>query len=85
VLTEQVSDAHLAGLRRDGVSYIFTGERDLDLGLALEIRNRELGVKRLVVEGGGGNGVCLIDEISLVICPAVDGAKGAPSVFDSQR
>lgn len=88
VLTERVSDAHLAGLRKDGVSYIFAGEQDLDLGLALEILNRELGVKRLLVEGGGGaNGAFLraglIDEISLVICPAVDGAKGAPSVFDS--
>ena len=70
VLTEQVSDAHLAGLRRDSVSYIFAGERDLDLGLALEILNRELGVKPLLVEGGGGaNGAFLrgglIDEISL--------------------
>jgi riboflavin biosynthesis pyrimidine reductase len=88
VLTEQVSDAHLAGLRKDGVSYIFAGERGLDLGLALEILNRKLGVNRLLVEGGGGaNGAFLraglIDEISLVICPAVDGAKGAPSVFDS--
>src|SRR4051794_15297359 len=35
VLTEQVSDAHLTGLRGDGVSYIFAGARDLDLGLAL--------------------------------------------------
>jgi riboflavin biosynthesis pyrimidine reductase len=82
-----VSDAHLAALRRDGVSYIFAGARDLDLGLALEILNRELGVKRLLVEGGGANGAFLraglIDEISLVICPAVDGTKGAPSVFDS--
>jgi riboflavin biosynthesis pyrimidine reductase len=26
----------------------------------------------------------LIDEISLVICPAVDGAKGAPTVFYSR-
>src|SRR5580658_6433554 len=43
VLTEQVTDAHLAGLRRDGVSYIFAGEEELDLGLALEILNRELG------------------------------------------
>jgi hypothetical protein len=25
----------------------------------------------------------LIDEICLAICPAVDGAKGAPSIFDS--
>ena len=88
VLTEQVSDAHLAGLRRDGVSYFFAGERQLDLTAALEFLNRELGVKRLLVEGGGGgNGAFLraglIDEISLAIFPAVDGAKGAPSVFDS--
>jgi riboflavin biosynthesis pyrimidine reductase len=90
VLTARVSDAHLAGLRQDGVSYIFAGEQDLDLGLALEILNRELGVQRLLVEGGGGaNGAFLraglVDEISLVICPAVDGAKGAPSVFDSSN
>ena len=37
VLSEQVSDAHLAGLRSEGVSYIFAGETELDLGLALEI------------------------------------------------
>ena len=88
VLTERVSDAHLAGLRRDGVSYIFAGERRLDLGLALEILNRELGIERLLLEGGGGsNGsflrAGLIDEISLAVCPAIDGARGAPSVFDS--
>src|SRR5260370_36930368 len=54
VLTERVSDAHLAGLRGDGVSYIFAGERDLDLRLALETLNRELGVKHLLFEGRGG-------------------------------
>lgn len=88
VLTEQVADAHLAGLRREGVSYFFAGERELDLAAALEFLNRELGVKRVLIEGGGGsNGAFLraglIDEISLAICPVVDGAKGAPSVFDS--
>src|SRR5215472_3395690 len=88
VLTKRVSDAHLAGLRRDGVSYIFAGEDDLDLGLALEILNRELGLQRLLLEGGGGSNWAflragLIDEISLAICPALDGAKGAPSIFDS--
>jgi hypothetical protein len=35
LLTERVSDGHLAGLRQDGVSYIFAGEQELDLGLAL--------------------------------------------------
>jgi hypothetical protein len=24
----------------------------------------------------------LVDELNLILCPAVDGAKGAPSVFD---
>jgi len=89
VLTERVTDAHLAGLRGDGVSYFFAGERELDLALALDILNRELGIKRLLIEGGGtANGAFLraglVDEISLAICPAVDGAKGAPSIFDSR-
>src|SRR5215468_4625884 len=60
VLTKQVSDPHLAGLRHDGVSYIFAGEQELDLGLALEILNRELGIERLLLEGGrGSNGAFL--------------------------
>jgi riboflavin biosynthesis pyrimidine reductase len=88
VLTERVADSHLAGLRGDGVSYIFAGEQALDLRLALDIVNRELGVKRLLLEGGGvANGeflrAGLIDEISLVIAPAIDGAQGGPHVFDS--
>jgi riboflavin biosynthesis pyrimidine reductase len=88
VLSENVSDAHLAGLRSEGVSYVFAGKSQLDLALTLDILNRELGVKRLLLEGGGGtNGAFqragLIDELSLILCPAVDGAKGAPAVFDS--
>ncbi len=90
VLSEAVSDAHLAGLRGEGVSYIFAGKTELDLALTLDILNRELGVKRLLVKGGGGtNGAFLraglIDELRLIVCPAVDGAKGAPSVFDSTQ
>src|SRR6202012_848218 len=89
-LSRAVSDAHLAGLRGEGVSYIFAGETELDLGLVLEILNRELGVKRLLLEAGGGaTGAFLraglVDEISLVVCPAVDGAKGAPATFDSSE
>ena len=88
VLTEQVSDAHLAGLRKDGVSYIFAGRQELDLALALETLNRELGIERLLIEGGGkSNGsflrAGLIDEISLALCPVVDGARGIGQFFDS--
>jgi riboflavin biosynthesis pyrimidine reductase len=90
VLAETVSDAHLAGLRSEGVSYIFAGQAELGLALVLDTLNRELGVKRLLLEGGGGtNGAFLraglVDEIHLVVCPAVDGAKGAPAVFDSSE
>ena len=88
VLTRQIGDSHLAGLRGEGVSYIFAGDKEVDLALTLEILNRELGVKRLLVEGGGAaNGAFfragLIDEISVAIVPAIDGGKGAPSVFDA--
>src|SRR3954447_6363180 len=54
VLTEAVSDGHLAGLREDGVSYMFAGEREIDLAAALEALNHELGIRRLLLEGGGG-------------------------------
>jgi riboflavin biosynthesis pyrimidine reductase len=88
VLTESVSDAHLAGLRAEGVSYLFAGNEKIDLGLTLEILSHQLGIKSLLIEGGGKtNGAFLraglIDEISLILFPAVDGTKGAPSVFDS--
>jgi riboflavin biosynthesis pyrimidine reductase len=88
VLTEKVPDAHLAGLRGEGVSYLFAGKEKLDLALALDILNHELGIARLLLEGGGRmNGsflrAGLIDEISLAICPAIDGARGGPHVYDS--
>jgi len=88
ILTEQVPDSHLAGLRADKVSYIFAGKTEIDLAAALETLNRELGIERVMLEGGGGaNGALLraglVDEISLVISPVIDGGSGAPSVFNS--
>jgi RibD C-terminal domain len=82
VLSEAVSDAHLAAMQRGG-SYIFAEKPELRLALAPDILNRELGVKRLLLErGGGANGAFLraelVDELNLILCPAVDGARGAP-------
>jgi riboflavin biosynthesis pyrimidine reductase len=70
------------------VHYFFAGKFQLDLALTLDILNCDLGVKRLLVEGGGAtNGAFLraglADEINLIICPGVDGTKGAPSAFDA--
>ena len=88
VLTRQVPQAHLAGLRSENVSYLFAGDDELDLAELLETLNRELGVKRVLLEGGGvANGAFiragLVDEISVVICPTIDGSRGAPATFDS--
>ena len=87
VLGEQVSDAHLAELRGDGVSYLFAGRTGDDLAGAMERIASMFGVKKLLLEGGGGiNGAFLkhklIDEFSTLIYPAVDGVAGTQSIVD---
>lgn len=87
ILSDQVSDAYLAELREDGVSYLFAGQKGDDLALAMRILAREFGVQTLLLEGGGIlNGAFLqaklIDEISLLIYPGIDGMAGMPSIFE---
>jgi hypothetical protein len=54
--------------------------------IPLEILNRELGIEHLLLGGGGkSNGSFLRGEISLAVCPAVDGARGGPYAFDSSE
>ena len=87
VLSERVSDDYLATLRARGVSYLLAGRDDIDLPLALEKIGARLGVRTLMLEGGGGiNGsflrAGLIDEVSLLVAPVADGRVGTPAVFD---
>ncbi len=87
VLTKAVTDAHLAGLREDGVGYVFASDTDLDLQNVVAVLRAELGIDRILLEGGGHlNGgflrAGLVDEISLMLVPAIDGGSGAPAVFD---
>lgn len=87
VLTERVSDEYLALLRSRGVSYLFAGERDLDLSVALEKLAGMFGVRTLLLEGGGRiNGATLrdglVDEVSPLVAPVADSAIGTPTLFD---
>jgi 2,5-diamino-6-(ribosylamino)-4(3H)-pyrimidinone 5'-phosphate reductase len=87
LLTHQVSDAYLAALRDRGVSYILSGHREVDLPLALEKISERLSVRTIMLEGGGSiNGSFLrddlVDEVSLLLAPVIDGRVGSPSVFD---
>ena len=87
ILGEQVSDEYLAELREDGVSYVFAGKDGHDMSVALEILTKTFGIKTLLLEGGGKiNGTFLkaglIDEISVLIYPGIDGLAGVPSIFE---
>ena len=87
ILSERVSDEYLAFLRQRGVSYLLAGKYDVDLPLALTKIGARFGVKTLMLEGGGRiNGgmlaAGLIDEVSVLIAPAVDGRVGTPALFD---
>jgi 2,5-diamino-6-(ribosylamino)-4(3H)-pyrimidinone 5'-phosphate reductase len=87
VLTESVSDAYLESLRSVGVSYIFGGKKTLNLARVLDKLRELFGIKRVRIDGGGTVngaflGAGLIDEISLLFAPLIDGTTGSTSVFD---
>ncbi len=76
VLTQDVADEYIAFLRKKGVSYIFCGEKEIDVNVMLEKLFTLFGIQKLLLEGGGKTNTLfynadVIDEISLVICPKV--------------
>ena len=88
LLGHDVPDRHLAELAADGISYIVADDAAMEIGSMLEVLGRELGLKRLLLEGGGHvNGsflaAGLVDEISLLVTPAIDGGEGVTGVFDA--
>ena len=87
VLTEQVADDFLAYLQSIGVSYVFGGKSDIDLGKVVQTLAQELGVKKLIVEGGSHVSGAFVnsglaDEVSVLILPLVDGRSAHPSSFE---
>jgi len=87
VVTEEVADDYLAYLQSIKVSYIFTGKSHIDLEQLVDILASELGTQRLIVEGGphvSGSFVNagLVDEISVLILPLIDGRGEHPASFE---
>ncbi len=82
-----VSDAHLAELAADGVSYIVSPGSEIDLASALEALNEGLGVTRLALEGGGGVNAAffaagLVDELSVLVAPVLDGTSDSRALVE---
>lgn len=88
ILTSENTPAEYLGyLRGKGISYIATGKDEIDLADAMETLCVEFGVGRLAVLGGGLiNGgflsAGLIDEVSLLLAPGIDGCEGRRALFD---
>lgn len=87
VLSDRVEDSYLAYLRDLEISYIFAGPDGLDLKGALQSLAGKFGFEKLLLEGGGKlNGAFLaaglINEMSTLICPTMDGLNGVPSIYD---
>jgi 5-amino-6-(5-phosphoribosylamino)uracil reductase len=87
LVSQIVSNDYLAHLRAAGVSYLFCGRDRVDVRIALNKIAGVLGLRKLLLEGGGTfNGAVLkaglIDEISQVIIPVIDGGVGVAGICD---
>ena len=87
VLTVDTPTEMLAYYRSIGVSYLFAGEHDIDIHLALCKLYRLFGIKRLMLEGGSIiNGAFLkanvVDELSLVAAPMTADTNDNPLFYD---
>lgn len=88
LLGHDVADDHLRELAAGGVSYLVAEEPEMDLRAMLEVLHSELGIELLILEGGGGiNGAFLkeglVDEISLLVVPALDGHRSSPTLAET--
>ncbi len=87
VMSEQVPEDYLAMLRKKGISYIVSGKSSVDLANAVNQIGERFGIRTLLLEGGGHiNGAFLqaglVDEVSLLVVPGIDGRHDIPAVFD---
>lgn len=86
ILGTNATDSYLALLEEKGISYAVLPE-PTDLKEAMTAVHDLFGVKKISLQGGGIiNGAMLrtglIDELSLVIYPGIDGLATDPSIFE---
>lgn len=87
ILSENAPAEYLEYLRENGISYIAAGAAGVDLEKAATTLHEAFGINTLLLEGGGHiNGAFLqaglVDEVSLLLAPGIDGRPEVPSVFD---
>lgn len=86
IVGRNATEEYLSHLRESRISYVIV-EDAADLRAGLEAVGREFGIRCVSVQGGGIlNGALLaeglVDELSLVVYPGIDGLSGIPSIFE---
>lgn len=87
ITSEQAEKEYFDYLNSKNISWIACGKEKINMKRAMEILKGEFNIHRLAVAGGGtvNEGFLeekLIDEISILIGPGIDGRKGMTAVFD---
>lgn len=87
ITSESCPKAYHDRLTAQGISWIAVGKEQIDFTRAMEILYETFGVKRLAITGGGHiNGAFLaaglLDEVSFMVAPGIDGRAGMTAVFD---
>lgn len=87
VLLETAPAAYLEYLQQRDISYLFAGVKGDELNAAMKALAETFGVETLSLQGGGIiDGAFLqaglIDELSLVVYPGIDGSASSPSIFE---
>ena len=87
VVSERAPADYLDMLQERGISYVVSGKSTVDLRKAVAQLGKHFGIRTLLLEGGGHiNGAFLqaglVDELSLLVAPGIDGRHDIPGVFD---
>jgi len=87
VVSERAPSDYLDMLREKKISYVVSGVSFVDLTQAVRLLSEHFGIRTLLLEGGGHiNGgflkAGLVDELSLLLLPGIDGRHEIPAVFD---
>jgi riboflavin biosynthesis pyrimidine reductase len=90
IVTKSTPAEYLCYLQQKNISYLVSGESDIDFSALFSMIKANFGVKKLLLEGGAllnGSVMAkgLVDEISLLITPTVLNHSGAPAVFERQQ
>ena len=87
ILPETAPAIYLRDLQQRNISYLFAGRDGNNLPLAMQTLGEVFGMKSLSLQGGGIiDGAFLqaglIDELSLVVYPGIDGSVSSTSIFE---